>query len=39
MNIYHDQETQTEEGGDSIENSSSFLQDNSFINNLYPLRH
>ena len=38
MDTYHDQETQTEEGG-SMENLSTSLQDNSSTNSLYPSRH
>ena len=38
MNIYYDQETQTEEE-DSIKNLSSSLQDNSSTNSLYSSRH
>ena len=39
MNTYHDQETQTKEEENSMENPSSFLQNNSSTNNLYSSGH
>ena len=39
INIYRDQETQTEEEGNSVENSLPSLQDNSSTNSLYPSGH
>ena len=39
MDTYHDEGTQTEEGGGSVENPSSSPQDNSSTNSLYPPGH
>ena len=38
MNTYHDQEIQTK-GKDSVENLTTFLQNNSSTNSLYSSRH